>query len=128
MTTVPFDTLRLAQRLASGGFTEEQARTFTSALSEAFERDIATKADIDRLTQQISALDAKFTQTFETLDAKFTQKFETLDTKFTQKFETLDTKFAQKLETLESRMTVKLGGMMVIAVGVIVSLVKLIPN
>jgi DNA primase large subunit len=128
MTTVPFDTLRLAQRLAAGGFTEEQARTFTSALSEAFAQDIATKADIDRLDAKIDTLNTRLDAKIDALDARLTQKIDALDAKFTQKFEALDTKFGQKLETLESRMTVKLGGMMVVAVGAIVSLVKLIPS
>jgi hypothetical protein len=42
MSTVPFDTLKLADRLAAGGFTEEQAKTAASALSGAFKDDIAT--------------------------------------------------------------------------------------
>ena len=35
MTALPFDTLKLADRLQAGGFTAEQARTAASAFAEA---------------------------------------------------------------------------------------------
>lgn len=41
-----FDTLKLADRLAAGGFTQEQAKTAASALSEALTADLATKTDL----------------------------------------------------------------------------------
>jgi hypothetical protein len=41
--SVAFDTLKLADRLAAGGFTTEQSRTAASALSEAFTADLVTK-------------------------------------------------------------------------------------
>jgi hypothetical protein len=34
VNAVPFDTLKLADRLQAGGFTPEQARMFASALAE----------------------------------------------------------------------------------------------
>ena len=56
MTAVPFDTLKLADRLQSGGFTPEQSRTAASALAEAMSgadlvaktdiKDVATKSDL----------------------------------------------------------------------------------
>ena len=44
MNAVPFDTLKLADRMQSGGFTAEQARTFATALAEAAgAADLVTK-------------------------------------------------------------------------------------
>jgi hypothetical protein len=47
MSAVPFDTLKLADRLQAGGFTAEQAHTFASALAEtAAGADLATRQDL----------------------------------------------------------------------------------
>ena len=49
MTTIAFDTLKLAERLERGGFTTEQARTQAEALAEVFSDDrnsLATKLDL----------------------------------------------------------------------------------
>jgi polyhydroxyalkanoate synthesis regulator phasin len=50
MTAVPFDTLKLADRLQAGGFSAEQSRTFASALADAVSgSEIATKQDLANL-------------------------------------------------------------------------------
>jgi hypothetical protein len=55
MTAVPFDTLKLADRLDAGGFTPEQARTFASALVEAASgAELATKGDLVNLEQRMT--------------------------------------------------------------------------
>ena len=47
MTAVPFDTLKLADRLQAGGFTPEQSRAAASALAEAMSgADLVTKGDL----------------------------------------------------------------------------------
>ena len=107
MNTVPFDTLKFADRLAAGGITEEQAKTAASALSEAFKDDIATKADIERLETKIDMLESSMIQKLGALEAILTQK----------------------IDAVESRITIKMGSMLVVAIGVIgviVSLLKLI--
>jgi hypothetical protein len=51
VSAVPFDTLKLATRLESTGFTTEQARGAASALAESFEgAGLATKSDIREAT------------------------------------------------------------------------------
>ncbi len=52
MNAVPFDTLKLADRLEAGGFTAEQARAVASAMADTVSiADLATKAD---LAQQLA--------------------------------------------------------------------------
>jgi hypothetical protein len=55
MTAVPFDTLKFANKLQSGGFTPEQAKTATEAFSEATSEQLATKADLKEETAPIKA-------------------------------------------------------------------------
>jgi hypothetical protein len=50
VTAVPFDTLKLADRLQAGGFTADQARATASALADvASGFDLATKSDVQTL-------------------------------------------------------------------------------
>ncbi len=81
MTAVPFDTLKLADRLQSGGFTAEQARAAASALAE-----VGTTADL---------------VTKEHLDSR--------------------------LRDLEQRMTIRLGSIIVVAVGVLLAAIRYLP-
>jgi hypothetical protein len=47
LNAVPFDPLKLAERLEAGGFTSEQARTAASAMADAASAaEVATKADL----------------------------------------------------------------------------------
>jgi flagellar motility protein MotE (MotC chaperone) len=101
MSTVPFDTLKLATALREQAhFTPEQAEGITRAFGEAFEERIATREDISDLKHDIERLDAKIAH--------------------------LDAKFEAKLESLEQRLTIKMGGMFVVAIGVITGLMKII--
>jgi hypothetical protein len=51
MTAVPFDTLKFASKLESGGFTPEQAKAATEAFFEARSEQLAMKTDIAPLTK-----------------------------------------------------------------------------
>ena len=52
MTAVPFDTLKLAERLQTGGFSEEQAKAASSALAEAMSvAELATASGL-KVTEQ----------------------------------------------------------------------------
>jgi hypothetical protein len=81
MNAVPFDTLKLADRLQAGGFTAEQARTFASSLADAANAaDVVTKPYLD-----------------------------------------------DRLVALEQRLTIRLGGMLVVAVGVLLAAIGYLP-
>jgi hypothetical protein len=81
MNAVPFDTLKLADRLQPGGFTPEQARTFSTPLAEAAgTADLVTKPYLD-----------------------------------------------DRLLVLEQRLIIRLGGMLVIAVGILPAAIRYLP-
>jgi hypothetical protein len=93
MSAVPFDTLKLADRLQAGGFTAEQARTFASALADAASSaELVTKRDLDT---GLSGLKREF---------------------------------EAALLNLEQRMTIRLGSMLVIAVGVLMAAFRYLPQ
>ncbi len=81
MNAVPFDTLKLADRLQSGGFTAEHARTVAAAPAEAAgAADLVTKPYLD-----------------------------------------------DRLVVLEQRLIIRLGGMLVIAVGILLAAIRYLP-
>ena len=101
MTTVTFDTLKYANTLEAVGVPRAQAEAQAGVLSEALEvnlKELATKGDIAVLRQEIAT-----------------------------KADLRELEMATKadLRELELRMTIKLGGMLVVAVGVIAALIKL---
>lgn len=55
--TPAFDTLKLAERLAAGGFTQQQAQTAAAALSDALTAEVASKSDVAEVKRDIA--DAK---------------------------------------------------------------------
>jgi hypothetical protein len=94
MNAVPFDTLKLADRLQAGGFTAEQARTFASSLAEAANAaDVVTKPYLD---DRLVALEQRLN-----LDGR--------------------------LFALEQRLTIRLGGMLVVAVGILLAAIRYLP-
>ena len=89
MNAVPFDTLKMAQRLEAAGFSANQAAGASEALAEAITGiELATKSDLHR---EISSVRAD-------------------------------------LELLRRDMTIKLGGMIFVAVGVLLAAMRYMPH
>ena len=100
MATVAFDTLRFTKRMKDAGVPERQAEAEAEALAEIFAvnlKDLASRDDLKALEERLST---KIAATEERLSDKITM--------------------------LEQRMIIKLGGMMVAAVAIVATLVKLL--
>jgi ActR/RegA family two-component response regulator len=100
---MPFDTLRLARRLEAAGFAPQQAGDIAEAIAS-----LATKADLfavkTDLQAEIAALRAGLKADMEMLRAEF----------------------KADIEILRRDMTIRLGSMMIVAVGVILAGFKLL--
>ncbi len=107
MPAVAFDTLKLAKRLKEAGFSEQQAEALAEAEAELFETTLATKQDIADLKREIETVRTK-----DIADLK-------------REIETVRTKLEYEIRAAEQRMLIKLGSLMVIAVGVVATLVRL---
>jgi hypothetical protein len=89
MTAVPFDTLKMAQRLEAAGFSGDQAAGATEALAEPIMgMELVTKSDLHRGISSVRA----------------------------------------DLEVLRRDTTIKLGGMIFIAVGVLLAAMRYMPH
>ncbi len=107
MTALTFDTLKFANRLKAAGVSPGHAEAEAEALSEVFEANTSALATKQDLREYESAIRADL---------------QLLDTKISS----MEERFNDKLEKLEMRMTIKLGSIMVLGVGLMVTLSKLI--
>ena len=96
MATITFDTQELVMQLESSGFARQQSDTVVSVLKKA-QSELSTKRDIEDLR---------------------------LSTK--QEIDELRHDMDARLIQLEQRLTIKLGSMMVVAIGIVAVLVKLL--
>ncbi len=59
--SITFDKLAYVERLKSGGYTEQQAKTQAEALDAALKESVATKHDIDLLRRDLRESEQRVT-------------------------------------------------------------------
>jgi hypothetical protein len=107
MATVTFDTLKFVKTLKEAGVPEPQAEAFSTAVRESHEAaDVATKGDIAELGHEIKEL-----------ETGLRHEMEELRTGLRHEISDLRKDMDAKLEKLELRMTIKLGSIVVVALG-----------
>jgi hypothetical protein len=111
MTAVAFDTHRVVKRLKDAGFNDHQAETVTDILKESREADLSqlfTKRDGADLARDLR------------------QEMDLLRRDLRQDMDLLRRELRQEMELLKRDLTIRLGGMVVVAVGAVAALVKLL--
>ncbi len=110
MAAVPFDTLKLARRLESAGFPPKQAGDTAEALADAMSgAELATKADLG----DIAALRAELKGDIAALRAELKGDIAALKA---------------DIELLRRDLTIRLGSMIVVAVGILLAAIRYLPN
>ena|SRR6516162_4526824 len=117
MGAVPFDTLKLARRLESAGFPPRQAGDTAEALAEAMAgAELATTADLAalraELKAEIAAVRAELKAEIAELRAEFKAEI---------------TAVRAQIELLRRDITIRLGSMIVVAVGVLLAAIRYLP-
>ena len=97
MAAIMFDTHAFVKELTRVGMPEEQAEILARSQATLIDEKLATKEDLKSLE---------------------------LATK--RDLKELETRFGHRLKELELRLTLRLGSMMVVAIGVVAALVKLL--
>jgi hypothetical protein len=82
------------------------------------EMEVSVDARFVEVRAEIKALEAKMDRRFAEMEASIDRRFAAVDLRFA--------KIEADLVALEHRMTIKLGGMMIVAVGAVAALVKLL--
>ncbi len=144
MGAVAFDTLKFAKRLKEAGFSEQQAEALAEAEAELFEAHLATKQDIASLERQAEGIRAELKREIEEVRVELKREIEEVRVELKREIEEVRVKlkrdlaevqrrieevrveFQRDLKDLEYRMVIKLGAMLVVAVGVVAALVKLL--
>ncbi|HET8996523.1 MAG TPA: hypothetical protein VFN42_07640 [Acetobacteraceae bacterium] len=107
MNAVPFDTLKMAQRLQVAGFSAPQASGAAEALAEALTgANLATKGDVAALGNKIEADNAVARSETKADNAR------------------LRTELMAAVELLRRDMTIKLGGIVIVATGVLLAAMR----
>ena len=131
-----FDTLSASRRLREVGFEQEQADAVVGLLAEDLSGNIATKSDIELLRaatrSDIELLGAATKSDIELLGAATKRDIELLGAAAKSDIELLraDTKseielLRAEVRAIEQRMTIRLGGLVAVATGIIIAVIAL---
>ncbi len=151
MAAIAFDKLKYAKRLKDAGVPDKQAEAEVEALAEALEvnlKDLPTKDDLTRetglLRRDLKELETSLKRDMKELESSLKRDIKELEGSQKRDLKELETSLKHDLTESESRlkhenglmrlemrdierrMTIKLGGLMVVAVGAVATLVKLL--
>ena len=140
MAAIAFDTLKYSKRLKDAGVPDKQAEAEVEALAEALEvnlKDLPTKDDLTRetglLRRDLKELESSLKRDIKELEGSQKRDLKELETSLKHDLTESESRLKHENELMrlemrdiERRMTIKLGGLMVVAVGAVATLVKLL--
>ena len=111
-----FDTLGYAKRLRDAGVPAPEAEAHAEAAREFIMTELVTKSDLDVTRRELEASMDIREQRMDVRQQRLTALI--MDTRHQ-----LEAKI-QRLENMELRLTVRMGGMMAVAIAIIAALIK----
>ncbi len=132
MPAVPFDTLKLARRLEAPVFPGKQAADTAEALADAMSgAEIATTSDLAALgaalKSEMAALSVDLKREMAALSAELKGEMAALRAELRSEMMALRAELKAEIELVRRDMTIRLGGMMVIAVGILLAAIRYLP-
>ena len=112
MATLAFDTHAFVKELTQAGMPEAQAEVLARSQATLIDEKLATKQDLKEL-------EAHLTRDLKELEARLTRDLKELEDRRTRDMRELELR-------LKHDLTLRLGSMMVVAVGAVAVLVKLL--
>jgi len=134
-----FDTLRAANRLRDeAGFNEVQAAVLVDTFAAGFagrfptKRDLkgvetALRGDMEKMETSLRGDMEKMETSLRAEVKRVETSLEKMETSLRGEIETLATSVRTDMRDLEHRMTIRLGGLMVLGMGVLLTLQRLLP-
>jgi hypothetical protein len=117
MAAVPFDTLKLARRLEAAGFPGKQAGDTAEALADAMSgAELATKSDLALVKADLAALRVELKADIAALRAELKADIAALRAEL-----------KAEIEPVRRDLTIRLGSMMVVAVGILLAAFRYLP-
>jgi hypothetical protein len=111
MNALHFDSLSYANRLKSAGMESSLAEVQASAMTEVIQgqsQNLSTKPELQQLGQDLH------------------KDMQSLRLELQKDMQSLRVEFQKDMQLLEQRMVIKLGSLMVLAIGVVATLVKVL--
>ncbi|MEN3257440.1 DUF1640 domain-containing protein [Sodalis endosymbiont of Spalangia cameroni] len=127
MGQVAFDTLQASEELQTAGLTSEQAKAISLVVRKSHEvADVATKRDLEDvrkdLTAQITDVRKDMEARFEKTDAQIADVRKDLSAEIAD----VRKDIANRFDKLGLQMTVRMGGMLIAAVGLMTAILKVL--
>lgn len=144
MSAIAFDTLKYAKRLKEAGVPEKQAEAEAEALVEVLQTNLgllSSKTDIKEmdvnLRREMKEMELALRRDMKEMEANLKRDLDESHTSLQRDMKELENNLKRDIKEmelllkrdmveLEQRLVIKLGGMMVVAVGVVAALVKLL--
>ena len=136
-----FDTLRAAHRLRDeAGFDETQATVLVHTFAEGFAERFPTKRDLNgvdtSIRDELKRVETSLRDDMEKMETSLRSDMEKMETSLRSDMEKMETSLRSDMEKMESslrsdmrdlehRMTIRLGGLMVVGMGVLLTLDRL---
>ena len=136
MAAVPFNTLKLARRLESAGFPPKQAGDTAEALADAMSgAELATKADLGAVRADLAAVKTELKAEIAALRAELKGDIAALRAELKGDIAALRAELKgdiaalkADIELLRRDLTIRLGSMIVVAVGILLAAIRYLPN
>ncbi|WP_334473750.1 DUF1640 domain-containing protein [Arsenophonus sp. PmNCSU2021_1] len=112
MGQVAFDTQEFVETLENAGLPKDQARAISIAVRKSHEvADVATKADIVEVKHEIAEVNRNVADIRKDLSAEIADVRKDMENRF---------------DKLGLQLTVRLGGMLILAIGALTAILKLV--
>ena len=116
--TMVIDRLPLVQALTQAGLERAGAEQVATALGDAIESSVASKADVGRVDASIARVDASIAR----VDASVQQMGAVLRAEMAQ----LGATMRAEMSTLENRLLIRLGGLMITVAGILFTALRFV--
>ena len=122
MNALHFDSLSYANRLKAAGMDAGLAEVQASAMTEVIQgqsQNLSTKPELQQLGQDLH-------KDMQSLRVELQKDMQSLRVELQKDMQSVRVDFQKDMQLLEQRMVIKLGSLMVLAIGVVATLVKLL--
>jgi hypothetical protein len=122
MNAANFDSLSYANRLKAAGMDAGLAEVQASAMTEVIQgqsQNLSTKPELQQLGQDLH-------KDMQSLRVELQKDMQSLRVELQKDMQSVRVDFQKDMQLLEQRMVIKLGSLMVLAIGVVATLVKVL--
>ena len=130
MATLTFDTHAFVKELTQAGMPEEQAEVLARSQAMLIDEKLATKQDLKELELRLKRDIQELKRDIQELETRLVRDMQEMEANLKRDMKELEMRLTRDMQEMELRLkhdlTVRLGSMMVVAIGVVAALVKLL--